>query len=92
MISNNSFIRCNTFIKICLPSLLLNLTHGPKLVEKSTAPMLAFILNKTDIKGGGGKRGGLSKKVIKEMKKRAEKTSKSTNNNDDDYGQSKSNK
>ena len=72
-IGNNSFICCNTFIKLCIPSLLLNLTHGPKLEDKPTALMPAFILNKTDIKGDGGKRGGLSKKSIKEMKKRAAK-------------------
>ena len=93
-IGNNSFIRCDTFIKLRLPSLLLNYTHGPNLADKSNAPMLVFILNKTDIKGGGGAKGGLSKKAIEEIKKRAEKktTNKSSDDNDDDYGQIKGNK
>ena len=70
---NNFFICCDTFIKLCLPSLLLNYTHSPKLNNKLTALMLAFILNKIDIKGGRGAKGGLSKKAIAEMKKQAEK-------------------
>ena len=83
------------FLKLCLPSLILNKTHGPKLVDGSIAPMLDIILNKSDIKGGGGgtKRGGMSKKAIKVAKERAaKKTGTSNDNNDGDYAQGKGNK
>ena len=93
-IGNNSFIWCDMFLKLRLPSLMLNKTHGPKLVDGSIAPMLAFILNKSDIKGGGGtKRGGMSKKAIEAAKERAaKKTGTSNDDNDGDYAQGKGNK
>ena len=71
---------------------MLNQTHGPKLADGSIAPMLALILNKSDIKGGGGttQRAGTSKKAIEAAKEKAGK--KTSNNKNDDYAQSKGNK
>ena len=55
----NSFVRCDTFLKLRLPSMILNTTHGPKLPDGTKEPMIAFILNTRDTKGGGGgPRGG----------------------------------
>ena len=55
ILGNNSFIRCDTFINLKLSSLVFNYTHGPLIkvgeVERRL-PMVAFVLNPTDMKGG----------------------------------------
>ena len=57
ILGNNSFIRCDTFIHLKLSSLVFNYTHGPLIkvgeVERRL-PMVAFVLNPTDMKGGRG--------------------------------------
>ena len=55
VLGNNSFIRCDTFVKLKLSSLLFNHTHGPQVKVgqvESRLPMLAFVLNPNDMKGG----------------------------------------
>ena len=48
-------IRCDTFLSLRLSSLCFNCTHGPHIREGGSemrAPMLTFILNPSDVKGG----------------------------------------
>ena len=52
-LGNNTFIRCDTFLKLCLPNLLFNATHGPIVGDGDTIlPMLAIILNAEQVKEG----------------------------------------
>jgi hypothetical protein len=55
-LGNNAFLRCDTFVKLRLSNLVFNTTHGPKLSGPSApvAPMLAYLLNPLDLKGGRG--------------------------------------
>ena len=60
---NNSFIRCDTFLSLKFSSIIFNNTHGPSIQvgeAQTRQPMLAFVLNPTDMKGGrsGNKTGG----------------------------------
>ena len=83
----NSFVRCDTFLKLRLPNIILNKTHGPKLPDGSIEPMIAFILNAGDMKGGGGgPRGGRSKKALEIAREKAKKSNKKKSSNDDDEG------
>ena len=52
-LGNNTLIRCDTFLKLCLPNLCFNGTHGPLLDENNTPlPMLSIILNAEQVKEG----------------------------------------
>ena len=55
-LGNNTFVRCDTFLKLCLPNLLFNSTHGPKVGDNQTLPMLALILNAEQVKEGKRRR------------------------------------
>lgn len=86
-IGTNSFVRCDTFLKLRLPSMLLNTTHGPKLPDGKKEPMVAFILQTGDMKGGGGApKGGKSKLAIKKAKAKANKKTTGKNGDNDEDG------
>ena len=86
-IGMNSFVRCDTFLKLRLPNIILNKTHGLKLPDGSIEPMIAFILNAGDMKGGGGgPRGGRSKKALEIAREKAKKSNKKKSSNDDEEG------
>ena len=55
-LDNNAFLRCDSFIKLRLSNLVQNSTHGPKQPGStpSFAPMLTYLLNPLDMKGGRG--------------------------------------
>ena len=65
--------------------MLLNTTYGPKQPDGDKEPMLAFILNKGDMKVRGGTKGSKSKKVIEAAKEKAAKASKEKRNNNKNY-------
>ena len=48
-------IRMDTFVKLRLTCLLLNETHGPNIANNINLPILTFVLQPTDIKGGTNK-------------------------------------
>ena len=92
-IGTNSFMHCDTFVKLRLPSMYLNTSHGPKLPNGKKEPIITFILNSGDMKGGGGgPRGGKSKSAIDKAKEKASKKKTGKNNDDNEeegYGVSK---
>ena len=83
----NSFVRCNTFLKICLPNMILNTTHCPNLPNGTVEPMIAFILNTGNMKGGaGGPKGGRSKKALEIAREKAKQGKKKSSNDNNDTG------
>ena len=50
-LGNNSFIRCDTYLKLCFPNLCYNTTHGPRIGDHNL-PMLTIILNAEQVKEG----------------------------------------
>ena len=55
-LGNNTFIRCDKFLKLNLPNLLFNSTHGPIVGDNNVLPMLALILNAEQVKEGKKRR------------------------------------
>ncbi len=49
---NNTFIRCDTFLKVTLPHLLLDKVHGPPIDHDNVQPMMALILHPEQLKEG----------------------------------------
>ena len=79
-------IRMDTFVKLRLTCLLLNETHGPNIANNINMPILTFVLQPTDMKGG-----------TKKVKRTAGKTNQSKTNikisDEENYsGESKSGK